>query len=129
MRRDTWGMRSLFLVTLLSLVALAGCASGAGAKASVKAPPTATATSMPPTQTPVPATATPSSPTVVSQVSFTCPATVNGSSKTFSDARTGFSFSYPVSWTETEQEPFSRWAPTVTVPPAGVNRKALSSRL
>lgn len=102
MRRDTWGMRSLFLVTLLSLVALAGCASGAGAKASVKALPTATATSMPPTQTPVPATATPSSPTVVSQVSFTCPATVNGSSKTFSDARTGFSFSYPVSWTETQ---------------------------
>ena len=39
MRRDSWGMRSLFLVTLLSLVALAGCASGAGAKASVKAHP------------------------------------------------------------------------------------------
>lgn len=101
-----WRVRSLVIVaalSVLSVVALAGCASGAGAKASVKTQPTATATAIPPTQTPIPATATPSGAiTVVSQVSFTCPATVNGSSKTFSDGQTGFSFSYPASWTETQ---------------------------
>lgn len=87
-------------MSLLALVALAGC--GANAKARVTSQPTATSTLVPPTQTPIPSTATPSGPTVVSHVAFTCPATVNGSTKTFSDSETGFSFSYPASWTETK---------------------------
>lgn len=90
--------RSMFILAVLALLALSGC----GAKASATRQPTPTATAVPPTQTPVAATATPSGPSVVSHVSFTCPATVTGSTKTFSDSETGFSFSYPASWTETQ---------------------------
>ncbi|MGH2485587.1 MAG: hypothetical protein ACRDHE_06215, partial [Ktedonobacterales bacterium] len=41
-------------------------------------------------------------PTPISQVAFTCPAVSDGTSKTFMDSATGFSFSYPASWTETQ---------------------------
>lgn len=103
MRRGIGSIRRSVIIGLLALTALAalsGCE--ASAKANVKSQPTATTTSVPPTQTPIPPTATPNGPSVVSQMSFTCPATVNGSNKTFSDSQTGFSFSYPASWTETQ---------------------------
>lgn len=38
----------------------------------------------------------------VRQGSFTCPTTVNGAQKTFSDSATGLQFSYPADWTEND---------------------------
>jgi hypothetical protein len=101
MRRNV--VSGTLILIVASLSALTGCASSGGGRASATRQPTAT-TAILPTETPVPATATATStgPTVISQVSFTCPATVTGANKTFTDSQTGFSFSYPASWTETQ---------------------------
>lgn len=94
------------VIGVWALASLAGCGSASGARQSATRQPLATATVPPPTQTPVPATATPSGPTLISQTSYTCPAVVTGSTKTFTDNETGFSFSYPAAWTETQCQRF-----------------------
>ena len=38
------------------------------------------------------------------QTTFTCPTTVNGSVRTFTDASLGLSFTFPASWTENDCE-------------------------
>jgi hypothetical protein len=102
-RGERYRARLFGALALCVIGALAGCGVSAGAQASVTRQPahslaTATATLSIPTATPA---ATPY-PTPVSQVSFTCPAVSDGTNKTFSDSATGFSFSYPASWTETQ---------------------------
>ncbi|MGH2484503.1 MAG: hypothetical protein ACRDHE_00690, partial [Ktedonobacterales bacterium] len=85
-------------LALCVIAGLAGCGASVGANASATKQPTATLapptrTLAIPTDTPVPT----SYPTPISQVAFTCPAVADGTSKTFTDSATGFSFSYPAS--------------------------------
>jgi hypothetical protein len=106
-RSERYGARTFVALALCVIAALAGCGAptkttsnklGSSDASAATTPATPTATLAIPTVTP---SATPY-PTPISQVAFTCPATVNGAEKTFSDSQTGFSFSYPASWTETQ---------------------------
>lgn len=58
-------------------------------------------TSLNPTPSPTVSTTATVAPaaTIVSQ-SYACPVTVTGTTKTFADAASGFSFNYPAAWTE-----------------------------
>lgn len=97
------GARTLIALALCVIAGLAGCGASVGAKTSEARQPSVTLS--PPTQTLAVATDTPvptAYPTPISQVTFTCPAVSDGTSKTFTDSATGFSFSYPASWTETQ---------------------------
>jgi hypothetical protein len=102
-RGERYGARAFVALALCVIGALAGCGASTKAasntlRASDASTATATATLSIPTATPA---ATPY-PTPISQVSFTCPAVSDGTNKTFTDSATGFSFSYPASWTETQ---------------------------
>ncbi|HKV85253.1 MAG TPA: hypothetical protein VJN88_11905 [Ktedonobacterales bacterium] len=108
MRRNgsSWA-RALIALALCVIAGLAGC--GASTKAISNNPRASAATSSArlatPTQTLAVATDTPvptAYPTPISQVVFACPAVSDGTNKTFTDSATGFSFSYPASWTETQ---------------------------
>ena len=89
-------MRILLRLVGLALLAVlfAGCsATSANISTPATHTPAATATTAPatPTSTPLPTNTT-----------FTCPATINGSSKVFTDSATSLSFSYPAAWTEAD---------------------------
>lgn len=83
----------------ICLAVLAGCgisqSSTGAATATTTTAPTATATTIPATPT----------PSFVS-TTFTCPATLNGAQKTFSDSSAQFAFSYPASWVENKCQRF-----------------------
>jgi hypothetical protein len=80
-------------LALLALGALlAGCATG----------PTGVFTTLPSLPTATLATAPTATATTapLTTIAFTCPATVNGAVKVFSDSVSGLTFDYPATWTE-----------------------------
>lgn len=94
LKRGYWSTIGIFCLMLL-----AGCGRPSPlASSSSAASPTSTVT----------ATAIPATPTTVSgSTTFTCPESLNGAQKTFSDTSMQFSFSYPAAWTETSCQRFT----------------------
>jgi hypothetical protein len=89
---------SLFLVFILLIVALAGCA-GAGSAAGPQSTSTAAST---PTSAPTATSVPTATVTHLPLGTITCPTILSpdGSTKIFSEPQLGFSFTYPAAWTE-----------------------------
>lgn len=96
LKRTCWAWVGA-IVTCLAL--LAGCSATKPVTTSASSATSILTTSTPTTSlmTPTPAS---------SATTFTCPATLNGAQKTFTDTSMPLSFSYPAAWTESRCQRF-----------------------